>query len=85
MSAHNKTQLTHARINCALNYSSCDLLLPKISSSLYLLQLQVKTQQRYSNALIQGMIPYVHTIVQKFNVSKSNAKLTLPLKNKHNA
>ena len=23
MSAHNKTQLTHARINCALKYSSC--------------------------------------------------------------
>ena len=30
MNAHNKTQLTHARINCALKGSSCDTPLPKI-------------------------------------------------------
>ena len=30
MNAHNKTQLTHARINCALKDSSCDSPLPKI-------------------------------------------------------
>ncbi len=29
MNAHNKTQLTHARINCALKDSSCDSPLPK--------------------------------------------------------
>ncbi|KAG5631357.1 hypothetical protein H5410_003074, partial [Solanum commersonii] len=30
MNAHKKTQLTHARINCALKDSSCDSPLPKI-------------------------------------------------------
>ncbi|KAG5605665.1 hypothetical protein H5410_027157 [Solanum commersonii] len=30
MSAHNKTQFTHARINCVVKDSSCDTLLPKI-------------------------------------------------------
>ena len=30
MNAHNKTQLTHARINCALKDSSCDSPLSKI-------------------------------------------------------
>ncbi|KAG5600462.1 hypothetical protein H5410_031832 [Solanum commersonii] len=30
MNAHKKTQLTHARINCALKNSSCDSPLPKI-------------------------------------------------------
>ena len=30
MNAHNKTQLTHARINCSLRGSSYDLPLPKI-------------------------------------------------------
>ncbi|KAG5580821.1 hypothetical protein H5410_051448 [Solanum commersonii] len=30
MNAHNKTQLTHAKINCALKDSSCDLPLSKI-------------------------------------------------------
>ena len=30
MNAHNKTQFTYARINCALKDSSCDTPLPKI-------------------------------------------------------
>uniref|UniRef100_A0A0V0HMQ9 Putative ovule protein n=1 Tax=Solanum chacoense TaxID=4108 RepID=A0A0V0HMQ9_SOLCH len=49
----------------------------RISSSLYLLQMQVQAQQRYSNALTKRMIPYSHTMVQSIKVPKSRSTLTV--------
>ena len=63
MNAHNKTQLTHARINCVLKDSSCDTPLPKIPNSQYLVQMQVQAQQNPLNALTQMMIPSSHAKV----------------------
>uniref|UniRef100_M1DRA3 Uncharacterized protein n=1 Tax=Solanum tuberosum TaxID=4113 RepID=M1DRA3_SOLTU len=77
MNAHKKTQITHARVYCALEDSSCDSPVSKNPKLTILLQMQVQAQQRYSNALTQRMIPYSHTMVQQFKVPKSNAMLTL--------
>ncbi|KAG5631651.1 hypothetical protein H5410_003368, partial [Solanum commersonii] len=39
--------------------------------------MQRQAQQRYSNALTQGMIPYSHTMVQQLIASESQSTLTL--------
>ena len=51
--AHNKTQLSHARMNCAFKDSSCDLPLSKNLKFTILASIKVQTQQRYSNVLTQ--------------------------------
>ncbi|KAG5585668.1 hypothetical protein H5410_046102, partial [Solanum commersonii] len=40
----------------------------KFSCSQDLLLMLVQTQQQYSNALTQRMIPYLHTVVNQFKI-----------------
>ncbi|KAG5631367.1 hypothetical protein H5410_003084 [Solanum commersonii] len=46
MNAHKGIQLTHARINCVLKYSSCDSPLPKNLKLTLQLPMQVQAQQK---------------------------------------
>ena len=49
----------------------------RISSSQYLCQMKVQSQQRYSNALTQRRIPHSHITVHQFKYPESIVMLTL--------
>ncbi|KAG5587424.1 hypothetical protein H5410_047858 [Solanum commersonii] len=64
MNAHKKTQLTYARINCALKGSSCDSPLPKILKLTILTSNACSSSTKVLKCPTQRMIPYSHTILQ---------------------
>ena len=77
MNAHTRLNLLMRRSNVHSKFQVVTHHYQRISSSWYLLQMQVQTQQRYSNALTQRMIPYSHTMVQQLIAPESQSTLTL--------
>ena len=77
MNAHKKSQLTHARINCALKDSSCDSPLSKIVKFTILASNASSSSTKVLKCPHTKMIPYSHTIVQHFIVPESHTTLTL--------
>ncbi|KAG5620422.1 hypothetical protein H5410_005640, partial [Solanum commersonii] len=83
MNAHKKTQLTHARINCALKDSSCDSPLPKN------LKLTILASNASSSSTKVFKCPHTKNdsiFTQWFNHLKFRIKInTYTHKDKHNA
>ena len=68
MNAHNKTQLTHARINCALKDSSCDSPLSKTLKFTILASNASSSSTKVLKCPHTNMIPHSHTEVNKFKI-----------------
>ncbi|KAG5632284.1 hypothetical protein H5410_004001 [Solanum commersonii] len=68
MNAHNKTQFTYARINCALKDSNCDTPSPKILMLAILASCESSSSTKISKALAERMIPYSHTFMSQFKI-----------------
>ncbi|KAG5571874.1 hypothetical protein H5410_061640, partial [Solanum commersonii] len=76
MNAHSRFNLLMRRSNVHSKFQVVTHHYQRISSSQYLLQMQVQAQPKCSNALTKRMIPYSHKGSQ-FKASKSNEMLTL--------
>ncbi|KAG5577143.1 hypothetical protein H5410_057277, partial [Solanum commersonii] len=77
MNAHNKTQLTQARINCALKGSSCASPLSKILKFTMFASNASSSSTKVLKCPHTKMIPHSHTMVQQFIVPESKTTLTL--------
>ncbi|KAG5590238.1 hypothetical protein H5410_040752, partial [Solanum commersonii] len=81
MNAHIRLNLLRQRSNVQSKFQFVTHHYQRISSSPYLLQIQVQAQLKCSNVLTQRMIPYSFTMVQQFKALESNATFTLTKKN----
>ena len=77
MNAHDNTQLTHARINCALKDSSCDSPLSRNLKLTILASNASSSSTKVLKCPHTKMIPYSHTMVQQFIAPESQSTLTL--------
>ena len=77
MNAHKKTQLTHARINCALKDSSCDSPLPKNLKLTILASNESSSSTKLLKCAHTKNDSIFTTMVQQFITPESQSTLTL--------